>query len=599
MPFRRVRAVVVTALLVILTAVPRPAHARPASAPARPALRIATSGFVDSFNPFTSIYLLPTSTFRYMYENLVAYDQTDGSPTTGLADRWTTAEDGRTWTFRLQDGLTWSDGKPITAEDVVWTYTQMMTNTQMGQANGSLVANFSKVTAPDEHTVIIILKKPQAPNPGVEIPVVPKHVWSKIKEPWKYPNSSNAVGSGPYILDSYRANQRITFRANPHYWRGAPKISGLQYIYYTNSDAQVQALKSGDVDFVTGLSASQFDALSRVKGVTVHAGTGRRYTAVVLNSGVRTVTGKPFGTGNPALKDVNVRRAIRQAIDIKTLTNKVLDGQATPATSFIPDAFPKWSLPTDDPVLAKFDPAAARKTLDDAGWQVGTDGVRVKDGKKLALRLMVDSTDSSQQSAAEYLRPWLRNVGIAVSIDATDSDSISTRSTSGDYDMYFSGWSINPDPDYQLSINTCATRPTHPDGSGGTSQDGWCSREFDKLYQQQRDETDPTKRQTIVRTMLERNYQDASQVTLWYAKSLEAYRSDRFSGFGLQPKDGGIIAKQVGYWGFLDVAPAGARTATNGTPMTGLAVTGELFVALGVGGIAVHLVHRRNREEVA
>ena len=196
MPFRRVRAVVVTALLVILTAVPRPAHARPASAPARPALRIATSGFVDSFNPFTSIYLLPTSTFRYMYENLVAYDQTDGSPTTGLADRWTTAEDGRTWTFRLQDGLTWSDGKPITAEDVVWTYTQMMTNTQMGQANGSLVANFSKVTAPDEHTVIIILKKPQAPNPGVEIPVVPKHVWSKIKEPWKYPNSSNAVGSG-------------------------------------------------------------------------------------------------------------------------------------------------------------------------------------------------------------------------------------------------------------------------------------------------------------------------------------------------------------------------------------------------------------------
>lgn len=597
-------------LVMMLTAVPGvPVHADPGGSASPSAqgsggsssgvLRIATSGFVDSFNPFTSIYLLPTSTLRYMYENLVAYDQKDGSPTAGLADRWTTSADGRTWTFRLQDGLKWSDGQPITSADVEWTYTQMMTKPAMGQANGSLVTNFASVRAPDDHTVVITLKKAQAPNPGVEIPVVPKHVWSRLKDPATYPNTSDAVGSGPFILSSYRPNQRITFRANPNYWRGAPHISGLQYVYYTNSDAQVQALKSGDVDFVTGLSPSQFEALSRTRGVTTHAGIGRRYNSLVLNSGYRTVDGKAFGTGNPALQDVRVRQAIRQAIDIRTLNDKVLNGQGTVATSFIPASYPKWHLPDDDPVIKGFDPAAAGRLLDAAGWRPGPEGVRVKDGRKLALHLLVDASSPTEQASADYIRPWLRNVGIAVTVDSTDADTLATRSVSGNFDMYFSGWSINPDPDYQLSINICRARATRTDGTGGTTQDGWCNPAFDKLYGQQRTETDPTRRETIVREMLEMNYQEAPQISLWYAKSLEAWRSDRFTDFGTQPLQDGIIANQVGYWGFLEVRRADGASDATGTPMTGLAVTGILIGVLVVVGVTVHLVRRRNLEEVA
>ena len=179
----------------------------------------------------------------------------------------------------------------------------------------NLITNFASVETPDDKTVVINMKSPQAPNPGAEIPIVPKHVWEKIKNPADYPNDKNLVGSGPFVLTDYKASQRINLTANKNFWRGEPKIGGLQYIYYTNSDAQVQALRAGDVDFATQLSTTQFDALQNAQNVTTHEGHNRRYFSISINVGMETRDGKPFGNGNPALQDVNVRQAIRQGID--------------------------------------------------------------------------------------------------------------------------------------------------------------------------------------------------------------------------------------------------------------------------------------------
>lgn len=556
-------------------------------------LRIATSGHVDSFNPFTSIYLLPTNLIRYMYENLVQNDQQDGSPTKGLADSWTTDDGGQKWTYTLQDGLKWSDGEPITSADVVYTYEQMLTVPALAVANGNLVSNFASVDAPDDKTVVITLKAPQAPNPGSEIPIVPKHVWEKIADPSTYANDSNVVGSGSFLIDSYSANQSITLKANPTFWRGAPKIDRLQYIYYTNSDAQVQALRAGEVDFVGSLTPTQFDALKGAPGITTHSGEGRRYASYSFNAGMKTRDGQSFGTGNPALADVKVRQAIRQGIDTKALLKNVLQDQGVPGTSFIPASFAKWTLPADDAVIKGYDPDAAKALLDADGWVAGADGIRAKDGNRLSLRLLVDASDVTEQSIAEYFVPWMKAIGIDIQVESTDDDTISTRSVKGDYDIYFTGWSVNPDPDYQLGINTCANLPTDVDGSGGTTQDGYCNPEFDKLYAQQRSELDEGKRQSIVHDMLAMNYEDAAQVVLWYANGLEAYRSDRFTNFSLQPEKDGIIANQAGYWGFLTVEPASGGDAGGGVNV-GLIVVG-VIVALAVILAIVIAVTRRRR----
>lgn len=577
-------------------AAPVVAEASPAASASADAktLRIATAGFVDTFNPFISIYLTPTNIIRYVYESLVQNDAEDGSPTEGLAEKWEASPDGMTWTFTLHEGMKWSDDEPITSADVKYTYESMMNDPMLGTANGNLVANFESVETPDDLTVVINLKTPQAPNPGTEIPVVPEHIWSEVDDPTTFMNDADVVGSGPYTLESYSANQSISLKANPNFWRGAPKIDGIQYIYYTNSDAQIQALRAGEVDLVTGLTDTQMGALEGEEGITTHAGTGRRFTSISVNAGAETPEGVPYGTGSPVLKDLAVREAIRLGIDQESLLKNVLGGYGALATSFIPIAFEKWHLPDDDAAIVSFDPDAAMAKLDEAGWVAGADGIREKDGNRLSVRLLADAEDIVEMSASEYLVPWMADIGIELKLETTDSDTISDRTAVSDYDLYFSGWSVNPDPDYQLGINLCSSRPD-AEGNGATSQDGYCNPEFDALYAEQHSELDEAKRAELVHDMLRMNYEDVAQINLWYGQSLEAYRSDRFTGFTTQPADNGIIANQAGYWGYYTVEPvsdeASSSTGDSG-PGAGLWIgLGVLVVAAGV--VAIVIVRRR------
>lgn len=562
-------------------------------------LRIATDGFIDSFNPFTSFYLLPTNTFRYMYENLVANDAKDGSITEGLATEWSTDDDGKVWTYSIRPDMKWSDGEPLTANDVAWTYTQMMENEDLAVANGSLVENFEKVEAPDDATVVITLKNPQANNPGQEIPIVPEHIWSTIDNPGEFKNDANTVGSGPFQLESYEANKSVTLKANPNFWRGKPKLDGIQYRYYTNSDAQVQAVRSGEVDMITLLSPEQFTALEGADGVELNDGRGRRFNSISINSGLADAEGKEFGTGNEALKDVKVRQAIRAGIDTETLRKQVMQDYAQPATSFIPSVYSTWALPADDPVITGFDVEKAKSLLDEAGWTPGADGIREKDGKKLELRFLTDAAEPIEQNTAKFLEPWMKDIGIQLKNESSDSDTVSELTTKGDYDLYFSGWSINPDPDYQLSINTCGNRPD-AEGNGGTTQDGYCNPEFDKLYQAQHIELDQGKRADLVRQALEINYEDTPSIVLWYPNQLEAYRSDKFTGFTKQPSDGGAIANQVGYWGYTSVEPASeAAGASDGGGLSAGAWVGiAIAVIVGGGGVLWFATRgRRNADD--
>lgn len=599
-PFFRTTAIAIAAAVGLAAAPPSVALASETASVEQAdasTMRIATSGFVDSFNPFTSIYLAPTNALRYIYENLVQYSQEDGSPTGGLAEKWESEEDGAKWVYTIREGLKWSDDEPITSNDVKWTYEQIMTDEVMASANGSLVANFESVEAPDDHTLVINMKKPQAAVPGTEIPVVPEHIWSKIDDPGKFANDKDVVGSGPFILKSYAANQSYELEANPNFWNGKPEIDRIQYVYYTDADASIQALRAGEIDFISGLSPTQYRALENQDGIALNSGIGRRYTSLALNPGFHTRSGEAYGNGNPALHDKAVRQAIRLAIDTDALIKNVMEDQATAATSFIPASYEKWMLPEDDPAIVKFDPEAAKQKLDEAGWKLGSDGVREKDGKKLNLRLQIDGSSSTEQALAEYIKPWLGDVGIGVKVVSTDSDTLSTEANAANYDMYFSGWSLGPDPDYQLGINTCGQLPTKTDGTGGTSQDGYCNPEFDKLYKKQQVELDESKRIEIVHEMLAMNYEDSVSVVLYYPNQLEAYRSDRFEGFAKMPTENGIIANQSGYWGFQPVKSVGEGGASGG-PQTGLWVVIGGVVVAGVIAVGVAANRRKKSADI-
>ncbi|MEC5181439.1 peptide/nickel transport system substrate-binding protein [Arthrobacter sp. CG_A4] len=556
-------------------------------------LKLALTGDIDSLNPFKAILASSTGILALQYQSLVAYGPKNNEDVPNMADTWETSTDGKVWTFHLPRDRKWSDGQPITANDGAWTFNAIQTNDQLKQANGSLLSSVASVEARDDETLVITLKAPQAPNPGTQLPIMPQHVWSKVENPATFANDKATVGSGPFTVTSYDKAAGVTMKSNPYYWQGKAKVDAITYAPYKNSDAAVQALKTGEVDLISGLTPAQYKALQNQPGITTNAGTGRRYQAIGINPGTQTPENTPIGDGSTALHDVELRRAIVMAVDNKTLLEKVLQGLGQEATGEVPAAYPQYNWDTTDLPL-KYNPKAANELLDKAGYAKGADGIRLdKAGNPLKLRLMGRNTDPAHQQMADYVKPWLKEIGVEVTTVMKSSAQVNDDSTVGNYDLYFTGWGMGPDPDFQLSINTCASRP-NADGTGATSENNYCSPEFDALFKKQHEELDQNKRSGLVKQSQEMIYNAAVNNVMYYANTLEAYRSDKFEPFVTQPSKGGVITGQNGPWGYYSATPVGLKTSTTAEASAGfnpaLVIVPVVVLALAAGG---YLLYRR------
>nr|WP_246292842.1 ABC transporter substrate-binding protein [Naumannella cuiyingiana] len=570
-----------------------------ASAPARaedpPRLRVALTSDIDTLNPFQAVFLTSTGLLRYQYEVIVGVG-VNNEPVPGLASEWTTSPDAKVWTYTFPEGRLWSDGQPLTAEDARWTLQSIKDNEALGTANGGLVENMAEIAAPDPQTLVITLTEPQASNPGFEIPIVPKHVWENV-DAETYPNDRDTVGSGPYVIKSYAQGQSVDLDVNPNFWRGPAPNGGLTYAVYRNLDAAVQALRSAEVDFVTQLTPAQFDSLANQPGITTNPGNGRRFTSVNINHGQRGPDDTEYGDGNAALKDPLVRQAIMHSIDNQALIDRVLQGYGEPGVTQEPPVYPDYFGLAAGTEPYAFDPAEANRLLDQAGYARGSDGKRLgPDRKPLQLRMLVRNSDPTHTQIADFVKAWLADVGIGVDVSAMSANQLDEVTTAGNYDLYVSGWSINPDPDYQLSINTCDRRV---DAEGnGNSEANYCNPEFDELYAQQHTELDPARRAELVKQAWSIMYRDAVVRPVYYQQQLEAYRSDRFDAFTRQPAEGGIIAYQNYYWGFHAAAPAAPAAGPGGAGGAGGGMPVGGWVAIGVGVLlaifgGVYLARRR------
>ncbi|TGN32127.1 peptide ABC transporter substrate-binding protein [Aeromicrobium chenweiae] len=584
---RRPLIAVAVAVILSLSGVAVTASAEADTAAKGDPIKISMTGDVDTFNPFTAILLQSTGINRYQYESLVGYG-TESEPVPGLAGTWETSEDGKTWTFTIPDDRMWSDGEPVTAKDVVYTYTSIMKDDALQAANGGLVTNIADVTAPDDRTVVMTLKSAQASNPGQEIPVVPEHVWSK-QDPETFAADKDVVGSGPFTITTYKTGQSVELKANPHFWRGKPKISGVTYVAYKNTDAAVQGLKSGEIDLVDGLTPAQYNSLKGSDTITRSAGIGRRYQALAINPGTVDIDGKPMGDGNPALKDPQLRKAIFMAVDKKTLVDRVLEGLGDVGQTEVPKSYEAFFGFGEGHEEVPFDLDAANQLLDDAGYTQGSGGIREdKDGKPLKLRLMGRNNDPAHAQMADFLTSWFKEIGIGLDVSMVTPDKVNEDSTLGRYDLYFTGWSLGPDPDNQLAMNTCASRP-NADGSGNTSENNWCSKEFDAAYAAQHAELDEAKRAELVKNAFSIIYDAYVSDPIWYAKSLEAYRNDHFTGFTKQPSKDGVILNQNGYWGLYGAKPASADSASDddgGLPGWVIPVGVVVVLVIAAGAVA-------------
>ncbi|SDN73614.1 peptide/nickel transport system substrate-binding protein [Streptomyces sp. cf386] len=564
-------------------------------------LTVAVAQSVDSLSPFLASRLLSTSIHRLMYEYLTNYDPGDAHAVPALATEWKSSPDKLTWTYTIRSDSKWSDGQQADAEDAAWTFNKMMTDEGAATANGSFVGNFRKVTAPSPTELVIELKKPQATMTALDVPIVPKHVWEKVGDFSKFNNDKDfpVVGNGPFILTDYKPDSYVRLKANKDFWRGAPKFDELVFRYYKDQDAAVAALRKGEVSFVAGspsLTPAQAASLKGEKNIHVNDAPGRRFYALATNPGARAKNGQKFGDGDPSLLDERVRHALFTAVDRDTIIDRVFQGHAVRGEGYIPPRFSTyfWQ-PADGQELA-YDPAKAARLLDQAGYKKNGDGKRLgKDGKPITYRVLCHATDPNDKAIGQYLQEWWGELGIGVDLNCLDN--VSDPWLAGTYDIAFDGWSVNPDPDFVLSIHTCGALPATPKDTGATDN-FICDKTYDDLYAKQLAEYDPAKRADLVKQMESRLYDLGYMNVMAYPNAVEAYRTDQIKSITTMPEKAGNIYGQDGYWSWWSATPADSDTVSDGSGSTGVVIGVVAGAAVLVGaGVFFALRRRATAEE--
>ncbi|MFI6288755.1 ABC transporter substrate-binding protein [Streptomyces sp. NPDC051018] len=585
---RRARLLLTLCATASLLAVPAQgtALAKEGGGEGRKVLTVAVSQSVDSLSPFLAQRLVSTTVHRLTYEYLTNYDVRDGRAIPGLATAWKSSPDKLTWTYTIRENSTWSDGRPVTAADASWTFNKMMTDEKAATANGSFTANFRRVTAPDPRTLVIELKKPQATMTALDVPIVPRHLWEKVGDFSTFNNDKRfpVVGNGPYVVTDFKVDQYVRLRPNKNFWRGAPKFDELVLKYYKDGDAAVAALRKGEVSFVQGLTPAQASSLKSAENIKVNDAPGRRFFALAVNPGARSKDGKTFGSGHKALLDPAVRKALFHATDRRTIVEKVFRGHAAEGEGYIPPRFSSYFFKPGANQVIDYDPAQAAALLDRAGYRKNGSGKRVgKDGRPLDFRILCHATDPNDKAVGKYLQEWWGELGIGLTIDCLDN--VSDPWLKGDYDLAFDGWSVNPDPDFVLSIHTCAALPATPRDTGSTDN-FICDRRFDELYARQSGEYDPAKRAELVKQMQSRLYDTGFMNVLVYPNAVEAYRTDQIKSITTMPEAAGNIWGQDGYWSWWSAVPAAGDGGSGGGSATGVVIgavaAGVLAAALGV-----------------
>jgi peptide/nickel transport system substrate-binding protein len=531
---------------------------------------------VDSLNPFLGFQAPSYEMWGLTYDYLVGYSMTDMSPEPDLATKWKTSADGRTWTFTVRSGVKFSDGVPLTAKDVAYTYNRVLHGT-VEQSNWlSYLTGVTSVTAPDDTTVVMKLKKPIATLPLLPIPIVPEHIWKNVSEKdiksyaAEPSGGKPVVGSGPFRLVQGTADgSTFKFEANPDYWGGAPHLDEVIFQFYKNDDAAVQALIKGEIDFVEGITALEVKSLQGQPSITAHNGNSPGFDEIAFNAGsIDVKTGKPIGNPNPAVLDPKFRHALGYALDLPTLIKKVYQGGGLPGTTIVPPNYKAyhWEPPADQKFT--FDLAKAGQLLDEAGYKKGSDGLRtLPDGSPIGtLRLAARSDSPTSLHTMDYFKQWLSDLGIKSDVSTYSSSQLTGVIYKGNFDAFQWGWYVEPDPDSMLSYMTCGQR-------NGSSDSWYCNKAYDKLYNKQHVSTDQTQREAEIKQMQEILYRDSPYLVTAYSSIGEAVRSDRFACLVPQPNPGGVWLEQYGVYNYIHMKPvseaSNCDSATAGGELSG------------------------------
>ncbi|MFF4215094.1 ABC transporter substrate-binding protein [Streptomyces nondiastaticus] len=338
-------------------------------------------------------------------------------------------DDGRTYTFALRKGVKFSDGKPFTAQDVVFTYRTILDEKTNNAAKGELDA-IDKVTAAGDDTVVFALKYPYAPfAERTVLPIVPEHA-AKGQNVNSGSFNTAPIGTGPYVLTGWSKGEKLTFKANPGYWGGEPKVKKLTMAIIKDDDVRATRLRSGDLD----------GAILPPNLAKGFKGDKSKVTMTARTTDFRGVT---LPTANKVTGDLAVRRALDLAVDRKAMVDKLLEGAGRAGYGPVPTDSDWFAKGTERP----YDPDKAKKLLDDAGWRPGGDGIREKDGQRASFTLWFPAGDKLREEHALAFASDAKKAGVEVKVQSGTWEVIEPRMKD---DAVLAGGGNPADPDFDL-----------------------------------------------------------------------------------------------------------------------------------------------------
>lgn len=390
------------------------------------------------------------------------------------------SRDGRRVVFHLRPGVKWQDGRPFSSADVAFTFKAILDpNNPIVDRTG--YSDIASVETPNPLTVVVHLKRTYSPFVAIvgnQFPIVPAHLLASSKNLAEDPFNANPIGTGPYRFVRQFRGDRIEYAANPTYWGGAPKIARIAVAEIPSSTTQAIELRQGTLDYAA-TESSEFAQLRQDRSL------------VSAITPINDFVAEAFNVTRPILADRDVRRAIAMAIDRAALVRDDTFGTGTVAYADLPDFMWTHREPHDP---YGYDPKAARALLDRAGWHVGPDGVRVKNGVRLHLVDIDFAGSVTGRNLDTQIQQMLADVGVEVELKyysislyyspAAQGGPISK----GDFDIAAYIFSASSDP-LDDEIFGCASRA--PNGFNAAR---YCSPEMEKLQSASLAELDPEKR---------------------------------------------------------------------------------------------------------
>jgi peptide/nickel transport system substrate-binding protein len=447
------------------------------SGQAADSLAIAQQREPTSLNPALENGVSSTEWGELFFQYLVKYDEKgrlvgDAAVEAPSLENGGISRDGLTLIYRLRKGLRFADGVPLTAQDCVWSIDAI------NNPNNNVQSHFgydviAKAEARDARTLVLHLKHRFAPIFTAVLapqgfPILPKHLLAQYPDFNRLPFNSQPVGSGPYVVVRWSRGDSLEMRANPYYFAGKPKIARLIIRFVPDAQAALNLLRRGEIGgYFNVPDYSDYASFKALAGYTL------------TNFPTGAVSSVIFNTQDPITGDVRVRRALALAIDVPSVVAKSFHG-AVSSRNAGRGLFGWAHDPLAFPDLV-YDPAAARRLLDVAGWRVGADGLRRKEGRTLSVLFVLQAATPSAAIAAQTIAQYERAVGIDATLKQYSATQFSAPVSSGGpvyggkFQMALYGFINGDDPDTTDQF-ACANVPPR-----GYNKSRICDPRIDEL----------------------------------------------------------------------------------------------------------------------